>query len=156
MQWFFFDGNASSSHFAVSHPQVSSSFECESEKFNCSFCTTLSLLWSLPAGRPNSEPKKSKYLLEVLLLPCVWVIGNISLCKSVVLDRVRQYRRKYFWFADACSDLFLLAFSFIFALTNVSPINLSSTSALREVFFSMACLFLPAWLGQWELTYNLH
>jgi len=40
------------------------------------------------------------------------------------------------WFADACFDLFLLTFSFIFALTNVSSINLSITSKLREGCFS--------------------
>lgn len=36
------------------------------------------------------------------------------------------------WFADACFDLFLLTFSFIFVLTNISSINLSLAHELGE------------------------
>lgn len=40
------------------------------------------------------------------------------------------------WFADACFDLFLLTFSFIFVLTNISSINLSLAHELGEDVFS--------------------
>lgn len=127
-----------SSYFYVTHLQVSSSFEYQN-----SFWEIQLLFLDNSFSYPVSSSRKSKLqthkIKGFVRGPHVYEVIDKILHKSVVLNRkVTVWKKKYICHtlvADACFGLFLLSFSFIFAFTNVSSINLPLTSELREGFF---------------------